>query len=310
MEIQYQGQVAIVTGAGRGLGRAYAMELARRGAKVVVNDPGVAADGSGGSVDTAQTVVDDIEAAGGVAMASDADVADMEQVQAMVDAAMARWGRVDILVNNAGILRDRTFAKMSLDDFRAVLEVHLMGSIYCTKAVWGIMREQNYGRIVMTTSSTGLYGNFGQTNYAAAKMGVLGAMNTLAQEGAKYNIKVNAVAPSAGTRMGEGLLTADLLKLIPSAAVAPAVLYLVSEQAPTRTIIGAGAGTFSLITLHETRGVYLAPEEQTPEGIVANWGAIADRQGEVIPQAGPEQTQKFFEMAAAAQNIEIDIKFG
>lgn len=310
MEIQYQGQVAIVTGAGRGLGRAYAMELARRGAKVVVNDPGVAADGSGGSVDTAQTVVDDIEAAGGVAMASDADVADMEQVQAMVDAAMARWGRVDILVNNAGILRDRTFAKMSLDDFRAVLEVHLMGSIYCTKAVWGIMREQNYGRIVMTTSSTGLYGNFGQTNYAAAKMGVLGAMNTLAQEGAKYNIKVNAVAPSAGTRMGEGLLTADLLKLIPSAAVAPAVLYLVSEQAPTRTIIGAGAGTFSLITLHETRGVYLAPEEQTPEGIVANWDAIADRQGEVIPQAGPEQTQKFFEMAAAAQNIEIDIKFG
>ena len=310
MEIQYQGQVAIVTGAGRGLGRAYAMELARRGAKVVVNDPGVATDGSGGSVDTAQTVVDDIEAAGGVAMASDADVADMEQVQAMVDAAMARWGRVDILVNNAGILRDRTFAKMSLDDFRAVLEVHLMGSIYCTKAVWGIMREQNYGRIVMTTSSTGLYGNFGQTNYAAAKMGVLGAMNTLAQEGAKYNIKVNAVAPSAGTRMGEGLLTADLLKLIPSAAVAPAVLYLVSEQAPTRTIIGAGAGTFSLITLHETRGVYLAPEEQTPEGIIANWDAIADRQGEVIPQAGPEQTQKFFEMAAAAQNIEIDIKFG
>jgi len=205
MTIRYDGQVAIVTGAGNGLGRSHAIQLAARGAKVVVNDLGGTVDGSGGGSTASQAVVAEIEAAGGEAMAHGANVADFEQVQDMVAKTMERWGRVDILVNNAGILRDKSFGKGSLEDFKLVLDVHLMGSVNCTKAVWEIMREQNYGRIVVTTSSSGLYGNFGQSNYGSAKMGVIGMMNTLAQEGAKNNVKVNALAPTAGTRMTEGL---------------------------------------------------------------------------------------------------------
>ena len=305
MSIRYDGQVAIVTGAGQGLGRCHAIELARRGARVVVNDLGGATDGTGGSGTAARAVVAEIEAAGGEAIANSANVAKPEAVKAMAEAAMERWGRVDILINNAGILRDKSFAKCSLEDFQAVLDVHLMGSINCTKAVWEIMREQSYGRIVMTTSSTGLYGNFGQTNYGSAKMGVVGAMNTLAQEGAKYNIKVNTLAPTAGTRMTEGLIPPAAFEMLTPEKVTPAVLYLVSEQAPTRTIIAAGAGCYSVVKIHETRGAYLEQEQQTPEGIAANWDAISNTEGETVPQAGFEQTVKFSGMAAEAQGIKL-----
>ena len=305
MSIRYDGQVAIVTGAGQGLGRCHAIELARRGARVVVNDLGGATDGTGGSSAAARAVVAEIEAAGGEAIANSANVAKPEAVEAMAEEAMERWGRVDILINNAGILRDKSFAKCSLEDFRVVLEVHLMGSINCTKAVWEIMREQSYGRIVMTTSSTGLYGNFGQTNYGSAKMGVVGAMNTLAQEGAKDNIKVNTLAPTAGTRMTEGLIPPAAFEMLTPEKVTPAVLYLVSEQAPTRTIIAAGAGCYSVVKIHETRGAYLEPEQQTPEGIAANWDAISNTEGETVPQAGFEQTVKFSGLAAEAQGIKL-----
>jgi NAD(P)-dependent dehydrogenase (short-subunit alcohol dehydrogenase family) len=305
MSIRYDDKVAIVTGSGQGLGRSHAIELARRGAKVVINDLGGATDGTGGSSEAATAVVAEIEAAGGEAIANGANVAKFDEVEAMVKQAMDKWGRVDILVNNAGILRDKSFAKGDLNDFQAVLNVHLMGSINCTKAVWDIMREQAYGRIVMTTSSSGLYGNFGQTNYGSAKMGVIGAMNTLCQEGAKYNIRVNALAPTAGTRMTEGLIPEGAFELLTPETVTPAVLYLVSEDAPTRTIIAAGAGCYSVVTIHETQGAWLAPEEQTPEGIAAHWDAISDTSGEAIPQAGFEQTVKFTGMAAEGLGIKL-----
>jgi NAD(P)-dependent dehydrogenase (short-subunit alcohol dehydrogenase family) len=305
MSIRYDGKVAIVTGSGQGLGRCHAIELAKRGAKVVVNDLGGAADGTGGSSEAAKAVVAEIEAAGGEAMANGANVAKYDEVEAMVKATMDKWGRVDILVNNAGILRDKSFVKGSLDDFRMVLDVHLMGSINCTKAVWGIMRDQAYGRVVMTTSSSGLYGNFGQTNYGSAKMGVIGAMNTLSQEGAKYNIKVNALAPTAGTRMTEGLIPEAAFDLLTPETVTPAVLYMVSEDAPARTIIAAGAGCYSVVKIHETQGAYLAAEDQSPEGIAANWDAISNTEGEAIPQAGFEQTVKFTGMAAAGLGVEL-----
>jgi NAD(P)-dependent dehydrogenase (short-subunit alcohol dehydrogenase family) len=305
MSIRYDGQVAIVTGSGQGLGRCHAIELAKRGAKVVVNDLGGATDGTGGSSEAAKAVVAEIEAAGGEAIANGANVAKYDEVEAMVKQAMDTWGRVDILVNNAGILRDKSFAKGSLDDYKMVLDVHLMGSINCTKAVWEIMREQAFGRIVMTTSSSGLYGNFGQTNYGSAKMGVIGAMNTLAQEGAKYNIKVNALAPTAGTRMTEGLIPEGAFELLTPATVTPAVLYMVSADAPTRTIIAAGAGCYSVVSIHETQGAWLSPEEQTPEGIAGNWDAISATAGEAIPQAGFEQTVKFTGMAAEGLGIKL-----
>ena len=306
MSISYQGKVAIVTGSGGGLGRSHAIELAKRGAKVVINDLGGAADGTGGSSDAAKAVVAEIEAAGGEAIANGANVAKYDEVEAMVKQTMDQWGRIDILVNNAGILRDKSFAKGSLEDFKMVLDVHLMGSINCTKAVWEIMREQAYGRIVMTTSSSGLYGNFGQTNYGSAKMGLIGAMNTLCQEGAKYDIRVNALAPTAGTRMTEGLIPEKAFELLTPETVTPAVLYMVSEDAPNRTIIAAGAGCYSLVKVVETKGVYLAPEEQTPEGIAAHWDAITNADGETVPQAGFEQTLKFTSMAAEAQGIDLN----
>ena len=237
MSIRYDGKVAIVTGAGGGLGRSHAIELAKRGAKVVINDLGGGVDGSGGSSEAARAVVAEIEALGGEAIANGANVAKYDEVEAMVKQAMDKWGRVDILVNNAGILRDKSFTKGTLEDFKLVLDVHLMGSVNCTKACWEIMREQAYGRIVVTTSSSGLYGNFGQTNYGSAKMGVIGMMNTLSQEGAKYNIRINALAPTAGTRMTEGLIPEEAFALLTPETVTPAVLYMVSEDAPTKTII-------------------------------------------------------------------------
>ncbi len=305
MTIRYDGQVAIVTGAGNGLGRSHAIQLAARGAKVVVNDLGGTVDGSGGGSTASQAVVAEIEAAGGEAMAHGANVADFEQVQDMVAKTMARWGRVDILVNNAGILRDKSFAKGSLEDFKLVLDVHLMGSVNCTKAVWEIMREQNYGRIVVTTSSSGLYGNFGQTNYGSAKMGVIGMMNTLAQEGAKNNVKVNALAPTAGTRMTEGLIPDQAFALMTPETVTPAVLYLVSQDAPTRAILAAGAGGYAVAKIVETDGIYLDDADQTPEAIAEHWDAIANSEPKQL-QAGFEQTVKFLGKAAQAKGISLE----
>lgn len=297
MSIRYDGKVAIVTGAGGGLGRCHAIELAKRGAKVVVNDLGGSVDGSGAGSEAAQAVVKEIVDAGGEAIANGANVAKYDEVEKLVAQAVDTWGRIDILVNNAGILRDKSFAKGTLEDFKLVLDVHLMGSVNCTKACWEIMREQAYGRIVVTTSSSGLYGNFGQTNYGSAKMGVIGMMNTLAQEGAKYNIKVNALAPTAGTRMTEGLLPDDAFDLLTPETVTPAVLYLVSEDAPTRTILGAGAGSFAVARIVESAGAWLPPEEQTPEGIAAAWDRIAATDNENQPQMGAEQTMKMVGLA-------------
>ncbi len=306
MTIRYDGKVAIVTGAGQGLGRCHAIELAKRGAKVVINDLGGAADGTGGSSEAAKSVVAEIEALGGEAIANGANVAKYDEVEAMVKQTMDQWGRVDILVNNAGILRDKSFAKGSLEDFQMVVDVHLMGTINCIKACWDIMREQEYGRIVVTTSSSGLYGNFGQTNYGAAKMGVIGAMNTLVQEGAKYNIRVNALAPTAGTRMTEGLLPEKAFDLLTPETVTPAVLYLVSEDSPNRTILCAGAGGFSVSKIVETESVWLSPEEQNPEGIAAHWAEISSDEGARELKGGFEQSLKMLTVASQGLGIKLD----
>lgn len=306
MTIRYDGKVAIVTGAGQGLGRSHAIELARRGAKVVVNDLGGAKDGTGGSSEAALSVVAEIESLGGEAIANGANVAKYDEVEAMVKQAVEQWGRVDILVNNAGILRDKSFTKGSLEDFQLVVDVHLMGTVNCTKACWDIMREQAYGRVVVTTSSSGLYGNFGQSNYGSAKMGVIGLMNTLAQEGAKYDIRINALAPTAGTRMTEGLIPEGAFELLSPETVTPAVLYLAGADAPNRTILCAGAGAYAVAKIVETDGAWLSPEEQTPEGIAAHWDAITSAEGEKVPQAGFEQTVKFTAKAATGLGISLD----
>ena len=289
MTIRYDNRVAIVTGAGGGLGKAYALGLAARGAKVVVNDLGGARDGSGSSLSAAQAVVDEIVAGGGEAMANGASVTDAAAVEKMVALVKERWGRIDILINNAGILRDKTFVKMTLDDFRQVLDVHLMGSVICTKAVWETMREQAFGRILMTTSSTGLYGNFGQANYGAAKLGLVGLMKTLALEGAKYNVRVNTIAPVAATRMTEDLLPPEMLAKMGPETVAPAALYLVSEDAPTNAIINAGGGGFERAYVTLTRGIHATADEMTPETIAARFDEISDRTGEIIPDTGAAQ---------------------
>lgn len=284
--MDYKGRIAIVTGAGGGLGRAYALELARRGAKVVVNDLGGSRDGSGHS-DAALAVVAEIEAAGGTAMSDGGSVTDFGHMQAMVAKAKAAWGGVHILINNAGILRDKSFARMEMEDFRTVIDVHLIGSANCTKAVWAVMQEQAYGRVLMTASSTGLYGNFGQANYGAAKLGLAGFAKTLALEGARYNIKVNTIAPTAATRMTEDIFPPELLGMFKPELVAPAALFLVSEDAPTGTILGAGAGVVQAAHITLTRGVKL--DEPTPEAVAANFAAIVDREGEIVPQSGAEQ---------------------
>ncbi|MGI9292906.1 MAG: SDR family NAD(P)-dependent oxidoreductase [Pseudomonadales bacterium] len=300
MSIRFDGRVAIVTGAGNGLGKSHALELARRGAKVVVNDLGGSKDGTGSS-DAAEQVVAEIKAAGGEAMANGANVADFDAVQAMVAEAKSAWGSVDILVNNAGILRDKSFAKGTLEDFRLVLEVHLMGTVNCTKAVWELMREQEYGRIVVTTSSSGMYGNFGQANYGSAKMGVLGLMNTLVQEGAKYNIRVNALSPCAATRMTEGLLPDDAWALLNPEAVTPGLICLVAEDAPNRTILAAGAGTFAQTIVYETDGINLQGEALTAENVAANWAAISSPDEQKVMNSGADQTVKFVSKAMENQ---------
>ena len=288
MSISFQDRVAIVTGAGGGLGRAYALELARRGAKVVVNDLGGARDGSGTS-DAAARVVEEIEAAGGTAIANGASVTDAEQAEAMVVAAREAWGGVHILINNAGILRDKSFAKMTMEDFRLVVDVHLIGSANCTKAVWETMRGQCYGRILMTSSSTGLYGNFGQANYGAAKLGLAGFAKTLHLEGAKYGIRVNTIAPTAATRMTEDIFPPELLALFGPENVVPAALYLVSEEAPSNMIVGAGGGVVQAAYVTLTPGYALPEGRRTVEEVAANWDRIASRDGEIVPQSGAEQ---------------------
>ena len=289
MTMRFDGRVAVVTGAGGGLGRQHALALAARGAKVVVNDLGGTLDGSGGTPSAALAVVEEIRKAGGEAIASGASVTDAAAVQAMVDEVMKTWGRVDILVNNAGILRDKSFTKMTLDDFRIVVEVHLMGAVNCCKAVWDIMRAQNYGRIVMTTSSSGLYGNFGQSNYGAAKMALVGLMQTLSIEGAKNNIHVNCLAPTAATRMTEKLMSEAVLTLLQPEAVTPGLLALVTDDAPTRAILCAGAGAFERAHITLTQGVFVGLPSDAAEQVALQFEALSDRDGETVPASGNAQ---------------------
>jgi NAD(P)-dependent dehydrogenase (short-subunit alcohol dehydrogenase family) len=292
MTIEFKGQVAIVTGAGGGLGRQHALALAARGAKVLVNDfgPGSAAD----------AVVQEIEAAGGTAMAFNASVTDEAAVAAMVQATMSAWGRIDILVNNAGILRDKSFSKMPLDDFRLIIDVHLMGAAICTQAVWNIMREQKYGRVVMTTSSSGLYGNFGQANYGAAKMALVGLMQTLSIEGARDGIRVNCLAPTAATKMTEGIMPPAILEKLAPESVTPGLLHLVSQDAPTRAILCAGAGTFERAYITMTAGVHIGSGPDAAEQVAQQFDAISERDGETVPMDGSAQGMNEVGKAIAA----------
>lgn len=284
-------RVAIVTGAGRGLGRSHAIALAHSGARVVVNDLDPA---------NVERVCGEIRALGGEALGSGANVQDLGAVEGMVASALQRWGRVDILVNNAGILRDRTFAKIDLADFRQVLEVHVMGSVNCTKALWSHMKERAYGRIVFTTSSSGLYGNFGQSAYAAAKMALVGLMQTLALEGERYGIRVNCLAPSAATQMTSDLWSPEDLAALTPERVSPAVVALASEQAPNKRIVLAGAGSLKLAHITMTRGIQLTDDRLGAEEILAHWDQIGDRSAERVPATGFEQYQFEVEQARAA----------
>ncbi len=304
--IRFDDRVAIVTGAGTGLGRSHALGLAARGAKVVVNDLGVGRDGSGSSSAAAEAVVKEIKAMGGDAMAHGCDVSDEDGVNDMVAQALAAWGRVDIVVNNAGILRDKTFAKMEMADFRKVVDVHLIGSANVAHACWPIMREQKYGRIVFTASASGLYGNFGQSNYGAAKAAMMGLMNVLHLEGARDNIRVNTLAPTAATRMTEELLPAEAAELLAPETITPGLLYLVSEDAPSRTILGAGAGSFALTKVYETPGITLMDDENTPEAVAEKFAVIADTNGQEELTDAFSQTKKYALSAAKARGLKLD----
>ncbi len=291
MSLSFAGQVAIVTGAGGGLGRAYALELARRGARVVVNDLGSGPGGTGES-DAASQVVEEIRRAGGTAMALAGDVADFAQMEALAARVVATWGAVHVLINNAGILRDRTFHKMDMADFEAVVRVNLLGSAFATKAVWASMREQGYGRVLMTTSSTGLGGNFGQANYGAAKLGVLGLARTLRLEGAKYDIRVNCIAPTAGTGMTADIFPDEAYAAFSPEAVVPAALFLVSKEAPSDAVIGASGGLYQAVHVAMNEGVLLPPEARTPEGLAQNWARIDDRTALRVFENGMEQSHR------------------
>lgn len=306
MSVKFDDKVAIVTGGGIGLGREHALGLAKRGAKVVVNDLGVSQDGEGGSSASAQSVVAEIVAMGGEALAHGADVSDELQVKDMVQQTMDKWGRIDILINNAGILRDKTFSKMTLDDFRKVVDVHLMGTATVTHAVWPIMRKQSYGRIVLTSSSSGLYGNFGQSNYGAAKTAMVGLMNVLHHEGARDDIRVNILAPTATTRMTEELFSMEVGELLDPATITPGVLFLVSENAPSRIIMGAGGGSFAQTRIYETKGITLAGDDITPENVERHWAQIIDpAEQEMLSQAF-EQTGKYAKNAAEKAGIKFE----
>lgn len=302
-DIRFDGRVAIVTGAGVGLGRSHALGLAERGCKVVVNDLGAGTDGVGSSSDAARAVVEQIRDMGGRAIANGADVTDAAQVQSMVDEAIAEFGHVDILVNNAGILRDKTFAKMTLADFQKVVDVHLMGAVNCTHTLWRHMIEREYGRIVLTTSASGLYGNFGQSNYGAAKAAMLGFMNVLHQEGSRKNVRTNMLAPTAATRMTEDLLPPETLELLQPETITPGLLALVSEDAPSRMILGAGAGCFAETKFYETEGVALQGDDLSPEGVMANLNRIRNADGQAEMAGAFDQTRKYARMAAAARGL-------
>ena len=297
-DIRFDGKVAIVTGAGGGLGRQHALELARRGAKVVVNDLGGSMDGSGGNSAAAEAVVAEIKALGGEAIANGSSVADDAGVALMVQQTMETWGRIDILVANAGILRDKSFSKMEIADFELVMNVHLMGTVKPAKAVWEIMKAQNYGRIIVTTSSSGLYGNFGQSNYGAAKMALIGFMNTIKLEGQKNNIHINAISPVAATRMTENLMPPEVLAKLNPEYVTPGVVFLASEEAPTGAILTAGGGSFALSRIYETEGVYLGEGGLSVEEVRDNWAKITDPTGQAAYFNGGEQGGKFFRKMA------------
>jgi NAD(P)-dependent dehydrogenase (short-subunit alcohol dehydrogenase family) len=304
-KIRFDGRVAIVTGAGAGLGRSHALELARRGAKVVVNDFGGNVDGSAGSSGPAETVAAEIRASGGVAIAHGADVTNAEQVAQMVQAAIEAWGRIDILINNAGILRDASFAKMELVDFRKVVDVHLIGSVICTQAVWPLMKAANYGRILMTTSSSGLYGNFGQSNYAAAKLGLVGLMNVLHIEGAKNGIHINCLGPGAATRMTQDLLPPPVAGLMTPESVSPAAVFLVGEGAPSRVVLNATAGGFSRTYISETEGVHLPADQCNAEGVAAAFAALSAPAPDGAYTDGGQQVMKFIKQAAQAAGMSL-----
>lgn len=293
MSVEFTNRVAIVTGAGGGLGRSHALALAKRGVKVVVNDLGGSVDGTGGSETMAQSVVKEIEAMGGEAMANGANVTKEDEVEAMVAEAIERFGKVDILVNNAGILRDKSFSKMTMADWDLVVAVHLKGSATCTKAVWNHMKENKYGRIVMTTSSSGMYGNFGQTNYGAAKAGLSGFMRTLCLEGAKYDIRINTLSPTARSRMTEGLMPEEILEQLRVEPVSQGLVYLVCDDAPNRVILAAGAGGYALTKVFETNGINLSEGNATAENVAAHWDAIASNDGMEEYTNGGQQGAKF-----------------
>lgn len=305
-DIRFDGRVAIVTGAGAGLGRSHALGLAARGAKVMVNDLGVSRDGQGASSAAAEAVVAEIRAAGGEAMAHGTDVSDEAGVNDMVAKVMEKWGRVDIVVNNAGILRDKTFAKMDMADFRKVVDVHLIGSALVTRACWPIMREQKYGRVVLTSSASGIFGNFGQSNYGAAKAAMVGLMNVLHMEGARDNIRVNTLAPTAATRMTEELMPADAQALLAPETITPGLLYLVSEDAPSKFILGAGAGSFAQIRVYETRGITLMDDANTPEAVAAQFADLTDADDQEELADAFSQTKKYVANAAQARGLKLD----
>jgi NAD(P)-dependent dehydrogenase (short-subunit alcohol dehydrogenase family) len=303
--IRFDDRVAIVTGAGVGLGRSHALGLAGRGAKVVINDLGVGQDGQGQSSGAALAVVAEIEAMGGTAFAHGADVSNADQVGDMVAQTIERWGRIDILVNNAGILLDKTFAKMPMEDFRKVVDVHLLGSANCCHAVWPIMRQQKFGRIVLTSSASGLYGNFGQSNYGAAKAAMVGLMNVLHHEGSRDDIRINTLAPTAATRMTENLLPPEALKLLAPETITPGLLYLVSDDGPSKTILSAGAGCFAQTRIYETQGTIITGDI-TPEAVAQNWNIITDPTDQDELQDAFSQTRKYAKRAAEAHKIKLD----
>ncbi|SLN40502.1 Putative short-chain type dehydrogenase/reductase [Falsiruegeria litorea R37] len=305
MDIRFDGRVAIVTGSGIGLGRSHALGLAERGAKVVINDLGVSTDGQGASSEAAEAVVAEIKAMGGEAIAHGADVSNEEQVVDMVAKTMEAFGRIDIVVNNAGILRDKTFSKMTMADFRKVVDVHLIGSANVTHACWPIMREQGYGRVVLTSSASGLYGNFGQSNYGAAKAAMMGMMNVLHLEGARDDIRVNCLAPTAATRMTESLMPPEALELLKPETITPGLLYLVSEDAPSRVIMSAGAGCFAQTRVYETPGILLEGEEITPENVAAQFDQLNDGEGQEELTDAFAQTKKYARKAAEAAGLTL-----
>lgn len=305
-DIRFDDRVAIVTGAGTGLGRSHALGLAARGAKVVINDLGVGRDGSGASSEAADSVVAEIKAMGGDAMAHGCDVSDEDGVKDMVAKTMEAWGRIDIAVNNAGILRDKTFSKMDMSDFRKVVDVHLIGSANVAHACWPIMREQGYGRIVLTSSASGLYGNFGQSNYGAAKAAMMGLMNVLHIEGARDNIRVNTLAPTAATRMTEELLPPEAAALLAPELITPGLLYLVSEDAPSHVILGAGAGSYAVTKVYETQGLTLLDADNTPEAVAAQFATISNPEGQSEMADAFSQTKKYALNAAQARGLTMN----